>query len=66
MRQNDHLEHLRRLAKQLKKGKGITYCQALDSIAQSMGYNNWARLADTGVTPEGGIILKIDSKGGNL
>lgn len=37
-------DHLRSLAKKLKKEKGITYCQALKEIAEGLGYKSWDAL----------------------
>ena len=39
---NPKTEHLKQLAKQLSREKGISHCQALELIAQGLGFKTWA------------------------
>lgn len=42
--EKQNVEYLKRLAKTVKKEKGITHTEALDLIARERGYQDWKDL----------------------
>lgn len=46
-----NIVRLKKLAKKLRKEKGIKHFEALNQIAQDHGYNHWKALTDANVEP---------------